>query len=114
MPPVLLRAACRAAKQCRHAPRSSHRSRFLSSLRFVLLRMDIYIPPRPSAVVFPSFQGRGLTPDIRGGLPLKMVSTSFDFDQAQFDAAREKMKACPPMEASRLDFKGAAGTSSAP
>eukprot|EP00752_Nemacystus_decipiens_P007225 g6466.t1 len=56
--------------------------------------------------------GRGLTPDIRGGLPLKMVSTSFDFDQAQFDAASEKMKACPPMEASRLDFKGAAGTSS--
>ena len=63
---------------------------------------------------FPAFQGRGLTPDIRGGLPLKMVSTSFDFDQAQFDAAREKMKACPPMEASRLDFKGAAGTASTP
>ncbi len=60
------------------------------------------------------FQGRGLTPDIRGGLPLKMVSTSFDFDQEQFDAAREKMKACPPMEASRLGFKGAAGTSSTP
>lgn len=61
-----------------------------------------------------SLQGRGLTPDIRGGLPLKMVSTTFEFDQAQFDAARQKMKACPPMEASRLDFKGAAGTSSSP
>ena len=60
------------------------------------------------------FQGRGLTPDFRGGLPLKMVSTSFDFDQEQFDAARQKMKACPPMEASRLGFKGAAGTSSTP
>ncbi|CAN0195560.1 unnamed protein product [Laminaria digitata] len=61
-----------------------------------------------------SSEGKGLEPDIRGGLPLKMFSTSLDFDQAQFDAAREKMKACPAMESSRLDFKGAAGTASSP
>ncbi|CAN0093709.1 unnamed protein product [Ectocarpus sp. 13 AM-2016] len=41
-----------------------------------------------------------------------MISTTFDFDQEQFDLARKKMKACPPMEASRLELKGAAGASS--
>lgn len=61
---------------------------------------------RPSAR-----QGKGIEPDIRGGLPLKMVSTELDFDQNQFDAAREKMKACPAMGSTRVGFKGAAGAS---
>lgn len=57
------------------------------------------------------WQGKGIEPDIRGGLPPKLLSANVDFDQSQFDAAREKMKACPPMAASRAGFKGAAGAS---
>ncbi|CAM9625897.1 unnamed protein product [Ectocarpus fasciculatus] len=73
----------------------------------LILTVAQYETPRGTYI-----HGRGLTPDIRGGLPLKMVSTTFDFDQEQFDVARKKMKACPPMEASRLELKGAAGASS--
>eukprot|EP00904_Undaria_pinnatifida_P001332 jgi/Undpi1/1119/HiC_scaffold_10.g04581.m1 len=74
----------------------------------LILTVAQYETPRGTYI-----HGKGIEPDIRGGLPLKMFSTSLDFDEGQFDAARQKMKACPPMESSRLDFKGAAGTSSA-
>lgn len=57
------------------------------------------------------WQGKGIEPDIRGGLPPKLLSANVDFDQSQFDTAREKMKACLPMTASRVGFKGAAGAS---
>lgn len=41
-----------------------------------------------------------------------MLSTTLDFDQEQFDVARQKMRACPAIEGgSRVGFTGAAGQS---
>lgn len=73
----------------------------------LILTVAQYETPRGDYI-----HGKGILPDIRGGLPLKMLSTNVDFDQGQFDAARERMKSCPPMQQSRVGFVGAAGASS--
>ncbi|CAM9993561.1 unnamed protein product [Ascophyllum nodosum] len=72
----------------------------------LILTVAQYETPRGNYI-----HGKGIKPDIRGGLPPKLISGNLKFDQSQFDAARERMRACPPMEASRVGFKGAAGAS---
>ncbi|CAN0187168.1 unnamed protein product [Discosporangium mesarthrocarpum] len=74
----------------------------LSDSSGLILTVAQYVTPRGTNI-----QGTGISPDVEGGLPPKLLGLPGDIDQGQFNMARERMEACPPIDPKPVASTGA-------